>query len=214
MKGEQHDQGTARRIKEAAKRLFMEKGYDGTTMQAIADASKVNKALLHYYFEGKDRLFLLIFREELSELSASMASLWENEQEPSPERLEAWIDSLIAFRERSPGLALFIIAEMTRNPELIKELLTEFLPTALLHQVSGTESQPAAGELPIMVELVGMVYSLIFFPALAAPMIQHLLGVETPLIDKLMASQARLAKELVRRRMDRGQSPGGVRCIV
>jgi len=207
MKGEQHDQGTAIRIKEAAKRLFLEKGYDGTTMQSIADASMVNKALLHYYFESKDRLFLLIFREELSELSASMASLWDEEQAPSPERLDAWIDSLITFRERSPSLSLFIIAEMTRNPELIKELLTEFLPPALLHQVSDSESRPSAEELPILVELVGMVFSLIFFPALAAPMIRHLLGVETPLIDKLMASQALLAKELVRKRLDRGQSP-------
>ena len=207
MKGEQHDQGTALHIKESAKRLFLEKGYDGTTMQAIADASQVNKALLHYYFEGKDRLFLLIFREELAELSASLATLWDEGQSPRPELLEQWIDSLIAFRQRSPGLPLFIIAEMTRNPELIKELLTEFLPPSLLLQVSGDEIQASGEGLPLLVELIGMVFSLIFFPTLAAPMIRHLLGVETPLIEKLMASQARLAKELVRKRIGQLQLP-------
>jgi hypothetical protein len=46
-----------------------------------------------------------------------------------------------------------------------------------------------------------MVYSLIFFPAVAAPMIRHLLGVDSPLLDELMASQARLAKEIVRQRL-------------
>ncbi|HUX39417.1 MAG TPA: TetR/AcrR family transcriptional regulator [Rectinemataceae bacterium] len=202
MKGEQNDQGTAKEIREAAKRLFMEKGYDGTTMQAIADSSKVNKALLHYYFESKDRLFLLVFREELSELSASLASLWQEGQSPRMELLEDWIDSLIAFRDRSPRLPLFIITEMTRNPGLIKELLTEFLPPTILLQAGGRKGT-SKGEygLPVLVELVGMVYSLVFFPALAAPMIQHLLGVDSPLIDELMVSQARLAKDLVRRRM-------------
>ncbi len=202
MKGEEHDQGAAIAIKEAAKRLFMERGYDGTTMQAIADASRVNKALLHYYFESKDRLFLLIFREELAELSSSLASLWQEGLSPRAELLEEWVDSLIAFRERSPRLPLFIIAEMTRHPELIKELLAEFLPPAILLQAEGWG--PASnGEysLPLLVEIVGMVYSLVFFPALAAPMIQHLLGVDSPLIDELMAGQARLAKEFVRLRM-------------
>lgn len=47
-----------------------------------------------------------------------------------------------------------------------------------------------------------MVFSLLFFPAVAAPMIQHLLGVDSPILGELMASQARLAKDLVRRRLD------------
>lgn len=202
------DEGRAARIKEAAKQLFLDKGYDGTTMQAIADSAKVNKALLHYYFESKDRLFLLIFREELAELSESLASIWREGEKTLLERLEEWVDSQTAFLARAPRLPLFIINEMTRNPELIKELLAEFLPPpSLLRLEAGAALPGAEPGLPVLVELVGTVYSLIFFPSVAAPMIQHLLGLDSPFLGELMASQARLAKELVRRRL------GGATCI-
>jgi hypothetical protein len=35
----------------------------------------------------------------------------------------------------------------------------------------------------------------------AAPMIQHLLGMDSPLLERLVASQARLAKDVARRRL-------------
>lgn len=203
-----HDEGRAARIKEAAQQLFLDKGYGGTTMQAIADASKVNKALLHYYFESKDRLFLLIFREELAELSGSLATIWREGEKSLLERLEEWIDSQTAFLARAPRLPLFIISEMARNPDLIKELLAEFLPPPHLLQPSGKDASPEGEQgLPVLVELVGMAFSLIFFPAVAGPMIRHILGVDSPLLDELIASQARLAKELVRRRLGEQASP-------
>jgi TetR/AcrR family transcriptional regulator len=200
------DENRATRIKEAAKRLFMDKGYDGTTMQAIADEAKVNKALLHYYFESKDKLFLLIFRAELSELSESLASIWREGEKTLAERLEEWVDSQTAFLARAPRLPLFIIAEMSRNPELIKELLTEFLPPPDLLHIAGAAPESGHG-LPVLIELVGALYSLLYFPAVAAPMIRHLLGVDSPLLGELMAAQARLAKDLVRSRLGAGASP-------
>jgi TetR/AcrR family transcriptional regulator len=200
------DESRAARIKEAAKMLFVEKGYDGTTMQAIANASKVNKALLHYYFKSKDKLFLLIFREEMVDLLASMSALWQEGEKPLGRRLEEWIDEQTAFLARSPQIHLFIINEMTRNPELIKELLAEFIPPpGLMSGVDQAEGPASIGQkssrLPIVVELACSVYSLIFFPAVAAPMIQHLLGVDAALRDEIMAGQVRLAKDLVRRRL-------------
>ena len=47
------------RIKEAAKKVFVQKGYAGARMQDIANEAKINKALLHYYFRSKDQLFEL-----------------------------------------------------------------------------------------------------------------------------------------------------------
>jgi AcrR family transcriptional regulator len=210
MESEASEERRAARIREAAKQLFMDKGYDGTTMQAIADASRVNKALLHYYFESKDKLFLLIFREELAELSDSLATIWHEDGTPLPERLENWIDSQLVFLARAPRLPLFIIAEMTRNPELIKELLTEFLPPPhLLEGMDAALPRETEGGLPILVELIGTLYSLIFFPAVAAPMIRHLLGVDSPLLDELVAGQTRLAKDLVRLRLGEGRTKDG-----
>jgi TetR/AcrR family transcriptional regulator len=203
MEKKRQPEDRAARIKEAAKRLFIDKGYDGTTMQAIADAAKVNKALLHYYFKSKDKLFLIIFRGELAELSDFLSTIWQEGEGSLRDRLEDWIDSQTAFLARAPRLPLFIITEMTRHPELIKELFSEFLPPIqLLHPAGKKDASAGESGLPALVELVGIVYSLVFFPAVAGPLIQQLLGIDSPILDELMASQARLAKELLRRRLD------------
>ena len=49
--------GTEQRILEAARRVFTRKGMAGARMQEVADEAGINKALLHYYFRDKQRLF-------------------------------------------------------------------------------------------------------------------------------------------------------------
>lgn len=45
------------RILEAARSLFGQKGYDGTTIRAIAAEAGVNPALLHHFFGTKEQVF-------------------------------------------------------------------------------------------------------------------------------------------------------------
>ena len=52
---------TEEKIFEAATDVFVEKGLDGARMQDIADHAGINKALLHYYFRTKDKLFNAVF---------------------------------------------------------------------------------------------------------------------------------------------------------
>jgi AcrR family transcriptional regulator len=48
---------TKERILTAAKHEFSEKGFDGARMGAIAKKAKANQALIHYYFESKEKLY-------------------------------------------------------------------------------------------------------------------------------------------------------------
>ena len=45
-------------IVEAAKRLFADKGYDGTSLRGVAREAGVDPALVHHYFDGKAALFV------------------------------------------------------------------------------------------------------------------------------------------------------------
>jgi AcrR family transcriptional regulator len=45
-------------IIEAAKRIFAVKGYDGTSLRAVAREAGVDPALVHHYFDGKASLFV------------------------------------------------------------------------------------------------------------------------------------------------------------
>ena len=51
------DSTTEEKILEAAKEVFMKYGLYGARMQDIADTAGINKALLHYYFRSKEKLF-------------------------------------------------------------------------------------------------------------------------------------------------------------
>jgi len=45
-------------IIEAAKRIFADKGYDGTSLRGVAREAGVDPALVHHYFDGKASLFV------------------------------------------------------------------------------------------------------------------------------------------------------------
>ena len=52
---------TEEKILLSAKKVFYQKGLKGARMQEIADDAGVNKAMLHYYFRSKDKLFDKVF---------------------------------------------------------------------------------------------------------------------------------------------------------
>lgn len=70
---------TEERIKEAAKKVFVQKGYSGARMQDIANEAKINKALLHYYFRSKDQLFELIFMENIQKMMPKINSIIDSD---------------------------------------------------------------------------------------------------------------------------------------
>ncbi len=69
---------TERQIFDAALQVFARKGKDGARMQAIADRADINKAMLHYYFRSKDKLYEQVFAFTMRRFMASFgASLRE-----------------------------------------------------------------------------------------------------------------------------------------
>lgn len=56
------------KILTAARNVFIRKGFAGARMQEIADEAGINKALLHYYFRSKEKLFEVIFKESFGKL--------------------------------------------------------------------------------------------------------------------------------------------------
>ena len=59
---------TEKIIIKAAHEVFIEKGLQGARMQEIADRAGINKALLHYYFRSKDKLFDAVFQDIIKEI--------------------------------------------------------------------------------------------------------------------------------------------------
>jgi AcrR family transcriptional regulator len=93
---------TRRALEESAMRLFTDKGFDGTTVEEIADAADVSARTFFRYFATKDEV---LFGDHEPRLEAMRALL---EQRPADEpvmvSLEALLrglgDMLVAQRER------------------------------------------------------------------------------------------------------------------
>src|SRR6478735_10691909 len=92
------DLSTEEKILNAAKKVFLTKGMDGARMQDIADKAGINKALLHYYFRSKDKLFERIFIEEAQKFMPRVTHIMLSEMtlfEKIEKFVGEYIDTLI-----------------------------------------------------------------------------------------------------------------------
>ncbi len=62
--------GTRSRILDAARRLFADRGYAGTSMRDLAEELGMTKAALYYHFPGKAQILLALVEPLLDELEA------------------------------------------------------------------------------------------------------------------------------------------------
>ena len=70
-----------KKIREAAARLFAEKGFENTTTRDIAGAAGINNAALYYYFDNKEQLLYQILEEVMR---TGLERITEIEQSPRP----------------------------------------------------------------------------------------------------------------------------------
>ena len=198
MHGRDLDDSTANKIKTAAREVFVAKGYDGATMQAIADRAGFNKAQLHYYFRSKDALFYLVFKEEMLKFLSTNGPLLADPKVPIRAKLESWIDAESAFMSSFPSLPVFIINELHRNPEAINRFFQEVRIPDVVQQILGSERPAEApGTSVPLEELIPMVVSLIIFPIVGGPLLRSLLKVDSTRWASIQARQLAFAKELL-----------------
>lgn len=116
---------TEQQILKAARKVFIEKGLDGARMQEIADEAGINKALLHYYFRSKDKLFEMIFQEELGKFFPKMVTLMSSEDISLEDKIRTFVSNYISTFISNPFLPSFIIKEVHRDPENLKSFFVK-----------------------------------------------------------------------------------------
>jgi len=109
-------ESTEEKILSAAERVFIEKGMSGARMQEIADTAGINKALLHYYYRSKQKLFQAVFSKVLPRFLPEMLNMFTMDI-PFFEKIEKFTQAYIEIIQKHPHVPLFIIHEMSRNPE-------------------------------------------------------------------------------------------------
>lgn len=113
---------TEEKIFEAATDIFEEKGLAGARMQDISNRANINKALLHYYFRTKEKLFNAVFEMVAKKMFTRFYHILE-EDVPLEEKIRSFLREHIAFLQKNPKLPAFIINEVNQNPGRINKLL-------------------------------------------------------------------------------------------
>lgn len=99
---------------DAARRLFIQKGFEDTTMCDIAEQAKVNRSTLHYYFPNKDVMFRAVFSSIVEELKPRLNEIMASEK-PLMERLALVVDEYFERFLENPQIPGFFISEIQRD---------------------------------------------------------------------------------------------------
>ncbi|WP_276372627.1 TetR/AcrR family transcriptional regulator [Chryseolinea sp. H1M3-3] len=111
------DLSTEEKIKDAAQRVFMQKGYAATRTRDIAEEAGINLALLNYYFRSKEKLFELIMLEKLEKFFGSVAPVLNNAETTLDQKVILFSNNYIDLLIENPELPLFILSEIRYNPD-------------------------------------------------------------------------------------------------
>ena len=162
------DTSTEEKIKEAARKVFMQKGYAATRTRDIAEEAGINLALLNYYFRSKEKLFELIMSEKLRQLFSVIFPVVNNDELTLEEKITILVENYINLLIDNPELPLFVFSEIRTNPEgfksahQVQKILTD---SSLVRQLK--ERRPDIEPVHFITSMLGMT----IFPFVSKPVL-------------------------------------------
>jgi len=197
---------TEQKIVASAEKLFYQKGKAGTSMQDIADDAGINRTLLNYYFRSKDQLFEAVFRNALSIIVPTIASLLQSER-PFKDIVPGLVETIIDTMLENPQIPIFVLQELSSNPDRMPQVIKEMgvdPATAAKKIEEEKQNIPGAGMDPIQVIL--NLISLCFFPFVARPVVTEVLyGGDNEAYIEAMKQRKEILPELVNKFMIQNQ---------
>jgi TetR/AcrR family transcriptional regulator len=171
---------TEQLILEAARKVFIRKGLDGARMQEIANEAGINKALLHYYFRSKEKLFNHIFEKALEGIFEVINQSIHEEGDVFT-FVETFVDHYLTTLNRNPFIPNFIFNELTSHPDRIHQF-SQHLKLNIPGYVNMVEKNVAQKKIipvaphHLLIDLLGMCV----FPYVARPLLEEVFFSDHP----------------------------------
>lgn len=169
---------TENKIIAAATRVFLERGMDGARMQEIADLAGINKALLHYYFRSKEKLFGIVAEQKIKGVFSQLFRI-----PPLDISFSGWLRQFIHtymdIIAQNPQLTGFILWEIQRGGKQIANILKEELSNpeikenplfCLINRAIAAKEIRAVDATQLIISII----ALCVYPYIAKPILQQL----------------------------------------
>jgi len=120
---------TQKKILEAATQIFSEKGFCGARVDEIAARAKVNKAMIYYYFESKEKLLKELINGYRTETSEVVGKLAKNIDWNDEEQADKFYEELFDYMEVKKDILRIIIIEALKTSSSDVTIFDTLLPS-------------------------------------------------------------------------------------
>ncbi len=138
---------TRSRFIATARRHFSERGFDGTSIAAIAAEMGLTKQALLHHFGSKEKLYGLVLEEISGELMAGLEQLDEAEDDPY-QKLETLLVERIAGQLESLDNTRILMRELLDNRQRAESAGVWYLKPYLDRLTALVKANPATSHLP------------------------------------------------------------------
>lgn len=189
---------TEEKIKQAAKEVFMTKGYEGCSSREIAKAAGMNVALVNYYFRSKGQLFQLVFETAMEDFVTTMVHVFGQEKSLR-EKISILIEKEYELLHQHPELPIFIINEINRDFSCVDK------SSRLMEKIAATgiflECQKAqdAGEMRKMdmINITLLIMSNCDFPFMGKNLFMGLHGISSEQMNTHLHRHKEIVKDML-----------------
>ena len=188
------DTSTEEKIKEAARVVFLKKGYAATRTREIAEEARINLALLNYYFRSKEKLFGIIMLETITGFAQGLTTVLNNENSSLEEKVEMIASNYIDFITKEPNIPIFMLSEIRNDVSGLLEKLPLrqiIMDSRFFKQYQEAVSKGKIMELNPLQFLINL-WGLIIFPFIAKPLVQGVGGANDEQFNKAMQERKKL----------------------
>jgi TetR/AcrR family transcriptional regulator len=184
------DNQTEKVILEAARKVFTHRGFAAARMDEIAKAAGINRALLHYYFRSKDKLFDLVFAQRAREFFLGLVGIISGPG-TLEDKIKAIVEHDIDMIRSQPDLPIFIMQELSQNPDrLVRMAVESGANPSLMMKAFKLAVKEAVDKKKIRPvepgQLLINVMSLCVYPFIAKPMIKAVQELDDKQFEKMI----------------------------
>ncbi|HEY6902184.1 MAG TPA: TetR family transcriptional regulator [Puia sp.] len=187
------ESSTEEKIKEAARKLFTQKGFAATRTRDIADEAGINLALLNYYFRSKQKLFDIIMMENFRHFIQGITFNFQDTTLSLEQKVQKVVTMYIDFLTENPDLPLFILNELRNNPDQLAANIHGEIGPARLAFFAQLKTAADAGHIGIQpFHLIANLVGLTVFPFVGRPILQKVTGTSDEQFNDLMQQRKEL----------------------
>ena len=191
---------TEERIKQAARKVFHQKGYAATRTRDIAEEANINHAMLNYYFRSKEKLFEIVMMETMAQFFKGVGIILNDENTSLEEKIERVVANYIDLLLEEPELPTFILNEVRPNPQFFVEQtpINEALTYSVFaRQYAQAVIQGIVTE-PNLMHTILNVIGLVIFPFVAKPMLSAITNLPEEQYKALMLQRKTLIPQWIK----------------